>query len=202
MPSLPTSSNIGALPLDAVYEILLCLPAKLLCRLRAVCRPWRALLSDPQFALAHAARHPEPLIALAVAPYAGNKGDGVIVDIMDLSGQIVKRVRRVQRNDRVISMELDLAFVKNVNNDSYKFLNLATGVAHHLPDGFAEEHVAFGVNRDSDSVFILGQLPNTGEYKVLKLIHHVSNNLSSQLAEVDHCLVGTDIPSGGMRFEG
>nr|CAB3452268.1 unnamed protein product [Digitaria exilis] len=91
MPSPLASSNMGALPLDAVYEILLCLPAKLLCRLRAVCRPWRALLSDPQFALAHVARHPEPLIALAVAPYAGNKGDGVIVDIMDLSGQIVKR---------------------------------------------------------------------------------------------------------------
>ncbi|KAJ1283635.1 hypothetical protein BS78_03G143400 [Paspalum vaginatum] len=33
------------LPLDVVYEILLQVPAKTLCRLRAVCRPWRSLLA-------------------------------------------------------------------------------------------------------------------------------------------------------------
>nr|CAB3452272.1 unnamed protein product [Digitaria exilis] len=166
----PAVSSIGALPVDAVYEILLRLPAKLLCRLRAVCRPWRALLSDPQFAAAHSARHPGPLI---VAGYAENEGDGMIVDIMDLSGQIVKRVRRVEGRDRVMSIELDLAFVKNVDSGSYqflfaptgdmyrlchyRFLNPATGAVYHLPDGFAEENVAFGVNLITEPKFILGQ---------------------------------------------
>ncbi|KAF8731974.1 hypothetical protein HU200_015924 [Digitaria exilis] len=82
--SSPAASNIGALPLDAIYEILLRLPAKLLCLLRAVCRPWRALLFGPQFAAAHSARHPDPLI---VAGYAENEGNGMNVDIMDMSGQ-------------------------------------------------------------------------------------------------------------------
>nr|CAB3452269.1 unnamed protein product [Digitaria exilis] len=157
----PASSNIGALPLDAMYEILLRLPAKLLCRLRAVCRPWRALLSDPQFAAAHSARNPDPLI---VAGYAENEGNGMIVDIMICPGKLLSGV---------MSMELDLVFVKNVDSGSYKFLfpatgdlyrlchyrflNPATGAVYHLPDGFAEENVAFGVNQITEPKFILGQ---------------------------------------------
>jgi hypothetical protein len=61
MPAL-AASNAGVLPADAVYEILLRVPAKDLCRFRAVCRPWRSLLSDPHFIAAHAAHHPGPLI--------------------------------------------------------------------------------------------------------------------------------------------
>ncbi|OEL21153.1 hypothetical protein BAE44_0017828, partial [Dichanthelium oligosanthes] len=56
------ASSAGVLPLDAVYEILLLLLGKDLCRLRTVCLLWRNLLSDPQFATAHAARHPGLLI--------------------------------------------------------------------------------------------------------------------------------------------
>ncbi|KAF8735764.1 hypothetical protein HU200_014441 [Digitaria exilis] len=54
------------MPEDALYEILLRLPAEDLCRLRAVCRPWRSLLSDPHFIAAHAARHPDqpPLVVV------------------------------------------------------------------------------------------------------------------------------------------
>jgi len=61
----------GALPPDAVYEILLRLPGKELCRLRGMCRPWRSLLSDRAFAAAHAAR---PLV---VAGYAKHTSGGV-----------------------------------------------------------------------------------------------------------------------------
>jgi hypothetical protein len=56
------SQNDGLLPTDALYEVLLRLPAKELCRLRLVCRSWRSLTSDPGFARAHASRHP-PLVA-------------------------------------------------------------------------------------------------------------------------------------------
>ena len=45
-----TSIGVGALPLDTLYDILLRLPAKELCRLRLVCRLLRSLLSDPYFA--------------------------------------------------------------------------------------------------------------------------------------------------------
>ncbi|OEL21155.1 putative receptor-like protein kinase [Dichanthelium oligosanthes] len=36
-----TEPGSGVLPIDTLYEILIRLPAKELCRLRAVCRPWR-----------------------------------------------------------------------------------------------------------------------------------------------------------------
>ncbi|CAN6245007.1 unnamed protein product [Urochloa humidicola] len=52
-PNGQNPSNAGDLPPDAVYEILQRVPAKSLCRLRAVCRSWRSLLSDPGFAAAH-----------------------------------------------------------------------------------------------------------------------------------------------------
>ncbi|CAN6339100.1 unnamed protein product [Urochloa humidicola] len=46
-------ANYGVLPVDVLYDILLCLPAKELCRLRLVCQSWRSLTSDPLFAKAH-----------------------------------------------------------------------------------------------------------------------------------------------------
>ncbi|KAJ1288158.1 hypothetical protein BS78_02G068800 [Paspalum vaginatum] len=52
----------GVLPSDLMIDILLRLPARPLCLLRAVCRSWRTLLSDPAFAAAHASRHPAPLV--------------------------------------------------------------------------------------------------------------------------------------------
>ena len=90
----------GVLPADAMYEILLWLPAKDLYRLRVVCRPWRSLLSDPRFIAAHAARHPAPLI---VAGYpTGVRNRRFLFDILDLSGRVVKRVRpTLGRDDRM-----------------------------------------------------------------------------------------------------
>jgi hypothetical protein len=76
MPAL-AASNTGTLPLDTIYEILLRLSAKDLCRLRAVCRPWQALLSDPQFASAHATRHPGPLL---IAAYRNNEKNDSLVE--------------------------------------------------------------------------------------------------------------------------
>ncbi|TKW30981.2 hypothetical protein SEVIR_2G076301v4 [Setaria viridis] len=78
------ASNTGVLHPDAVYEILLRLPAKELCRLRAVCRGWRSLLSDPHLIAAHSARHPGPLIVAGYNPRY--RDDGVLFDIVDLSG--------------------------------------------------------------------------------------------------------------------
>uniref|UniRef100_A0A0E0HYN8 F-box domain-containing protein n=1 Tax=Oryza nivara TaxID=4536 RepID=A0A0E0HYN8_ORYNI len=87
-------SNEGVLMVDLLHEVLLCLPARPLCRLHAVCRPWRALLSgDPVFAAAHAARHPAPHLAVAVRGRLNSYGRELVdVYVVDASsGDIVKR---------------------------------------------------------------------------------------------------------------
>ncbi|KAF0920014.1 hypothetical protein E2562_032498 [Oryza meyeriana var. granulata] len=48
------SFDYGDIPSDVLHDVLLRLPAKNLGRLRAVCRSWRSLLSDPLFVAAHA----------------------------------------------------------------------------------------------------------------------------------------------------
>ncbi|OEL15207.1 hypothetical protein BAE44_0023774 [Dichanthelium oligosanthes] len=67
-PALALSINDAVLPTDVLYEVLLRLPANVLCRIRLVCWSWRSLTSDPGFARAHASRHPllvgvQPLFA-------------------------------------------------------------------------------------------------------------------------------------------
>ncbi|CAL5079162.1 unnamed protein product [Urochloa decumbens] len=73
-PQTMASNDAGlVLPHDALHKILLPVPARPLCRFRAVCKSWRSLLSDdPPLAAAHAARH--PLFAIAVA--GGSHGEG------------------------------------------------------------------------------------------------------------------------------
>ncbi|KAF8654796.1 hypothetical protein HU200_061464 [Digitaria exilis] len=56
-PLAAAAANDGALPTDVLRDVLLCLPADELCRLRLVCRSWRSLTSDPIFAKAHSSRH-------------------------------------------------------------------------------------------------------------------------------------------------
>ncbi|CAN6165489.1 unnamed protein product [Urochloa humidicola] len=91
-PGVTATNEPGSMLADAIYEILLRVPAKDLCRFRAVCRPWRSLLSDPHFIAAHSTHHPAPLI---VAGYhTADWNHGILCDIMDLSGRVVKRVRR------------------------------------------------------------------------------------------------------------
>ncbi|KAL6638961.1 hypothetical protein ACP70R_022691 [Stipagrostis hirtigluma subsp. patula] len=147
------ASNTGDLPLDAMYEVLLRLPAKVLCRLRVVCRPWWCLLSDPQFAAAHAARHREPLIIAGCLDTAGRDS---LVDILDLSGKIVKQVHG-QESDIVVTREHGLRSCLS---------------AHHLPDKLAEEHAARGFRlRDyGEPVHLFGQVASTGECKVLRML--------------------------------
>uniref|UniRef100_A0A453LG48 F-box domain-containing protein n=1 Tax=Aegilops tauschii subsp. strangulata TaxID=200361 RepID=A0A453LG48_AEGTS len=86
----PAAFFSGDLPEDALYEVLLRIPAKELCRLRAVCPSWRALTSDPLFVVAHMSRHrtAPPLLAMGYRDDSGVNG----VEISDLSGNVVKRI--------------------------------------------------------------------------------------------------------------
>lgn len=71
------ASVTGVLPLDALYEILLHVPAKALHRMRAVSRPWLRLLSDPRFSAVHAACCQEPLFIVA-------ESDFVLESVIDI----------------------------------------------------------------------------------------------------------------------
>ncbi|KAL6845657.1 hypothetical protein ACP4OV_024480 [Aristida adscensionis] len=172
------ATNAGALPLDAVYEILLRLPAKVLFRLRTVCRPWRSLLSDPQFAAAYAVRHPGPLLI------ATNHVS--LVEIMDLSGRNVKKVRR-NEGDWVRCIGPDLVCVKNTRSGICQMLNPATGAVYYLPQNLLEEHAATGLKLSDygEPSYVFGHVARTGQYKVLRMFLDLKgDSFSDNLFEV------------------
>nr|CAB3491336.1 unnamed protein product [Digitaria exilis] len=86
--------GIGALlhHQDALYEVLLRVPAKPLCRFRAVCRPWRSLLSSPSFAAAHAARHRDQPLLTVCGWVRGSNNRASEIKLLDtFSGRVVRR---------------------------------------------------------------------------------------------------------------
>ncbi|CAN6222698.1 unnamed protein product [Urochloa humidicola] len=90
-PQTMRANDVGVLPQDAIYEILLRIPARSLCRFRAVCHSWRSLISNSSFASAHAVRHrSDPLFAVCVT--GGNHGEFTEIKLLDTSGYTVKRV--------------------------------------------------------------------------------------------------------------
>ncbi|KAE8804453.1 hypothetical protein D1007_19488 [Hordeum vulgare] len=117
----PAASSSGDLPADALYEVLLRIPAKELCRLRAVCPAWCALTSDRHFVAAHKSRHrtSPPLLAMGYRDDSGVSG----VAISDLSGNVVKRIPST-------GYEIVTAF---------SVLNPATGAIIDLPTGRSDE---------------------------------------------------------------
>ncbi|CAO2188043.1 unnamed protein product [Urochloa humidicola] len=183
------ADDVLPLPFDAVNEILLCLPAKDLCRLRTVSRSWLSFLSNQRFIAEHTARHPGTHIV--VGYNTALREDRVLYDICDLSGNIVKRVRSTGNKNKnelewVLYTQPDLlCIVKWTDMMSIKLLNPATGVVHALPRRLAEEHAAY-----QQDVFnycfpaTFGQVASTGLYKVLRVIVILENGLLEQLYEV------------------
>ncbi|CAL5079012.1 unnamed protein product [Urochloa decumbens] len=172
----------GALPLDLVHEILLHLPAKTLCRLRAVCRPWRYLLSDPLFIAAHGARHPGPHL---IGSYIESTEHDILFSIVDLSGQIIKQIRR-KEGETVTGMAAGLVCIKTVHNGSYRFLNPSTEAVYHLLDRLAQEHIDRGFElRDyCEPVLLFGLAAGKGEYKVLRMLKYPWHGTGKPLFEV------------------
>ncbi|TVU41316.1 hypothetical protein EJB05_14822, partial [Eragrostis curvula] len=189
----------GFLPLDALYEILLRLPAKELCRLRAVCRPWRALLSDPRFIAAHAARHPGPLIVAGYHPLHWDSSS--LFHIMDLSGQVLKLFPKMevwQSNEWVISAQLDLVCI--TKGRSCILHNPATGSFFALPEGYAEEHSAETQDaHNCGHLIACGQVASTGQYKVLRVIDTFFYEQTLWLCEVFTLGSGSDARWRGKR---
>ncbi|EES16689.2 hypothetical protein SORBI_3008G045600 [Sorghum bicolor] len=132
------------------------------------------------------ARHQAVLI---IAGYNDNAGRDVLVDIMDLSGQIIKKVHGME-GDRAASVSLDCIFVRKIDDScsSYrlfnpvreelfylpdKLLDPATGAVYRIPDNFAEEHVELSSNL-IEPKYLFGQVACTGEYKIFRMLFHFS----------------------------
>lgn len=172
-------SHGSGIPDDAVYEILLRMPAKDLCRLRAVCQSWNRLISDQYFVAGHAARHPDPLIV------AGHDTclhpDDTICAVIDLSGGVLKRVATARDDaagepERVTCAELGV--ICTTRRGTVTTLHvLATGAVSTLPQELAEEHRARqGSIRNRSDLAVFGQIAATGEYKVLRMIEYFTNH--------------------------
>lgn len=208
----PAPSDIGVLPLDALREILLRLQAKELCRLRLVCRQWRSLLADPYFAAAHDWRHQAVLI---IAGYNDDAGRDVLVDIMDLSGQIVKKVRGMD-GDRAVSVSLDRVCVRKIDDSrsSYqlynpirdelyylpdRLLDPATGAVYRIPDSYAEEHVELASSLVTEPKYLFGQVARTGECKVFRMLFHFSVGIGGGRQMFEVCTVNSSSSCAGWR---
>ncbi|CAL5084897.1 unnamed protein product [Urochloa decumbens] len=148
--------NGGVLPADVMYEILLRVPAKALCRLRLVCRSWRSLTSDPRFAVEHLHRH--PLLA-ARHPLWGQ------IYAVDMSGEIVKKIR-ILEGIKFFKLSVQADLICLAETKRALVLNPGTGEIHALPDASLEI---------AESRCILGRIPSTEEYKVIRIGLHQDN---------------------------
>ncbi|TVU39724.1 hypothetical protein EJB05_13162, partial [Eragrostis curvula] len=137
------------LPDDVLFDVLVRLTARDLCRLRAVCRRWRSLTVDRLFTHVH---------------------------VVDLSGNVVKRIR-INADDghhhqlQLLPTRLDLACVATETNNGCRVLDLATGVAYALPESPAPEHEDHENLRRPDTSYAFGTVPSTGEYKILRIFN-------------------------------
>lgn len=112
------------IPSDVLLDILQRLPAKDICRLRAVCRSWRSLTSGAAFIKEHAERHKETLF---VAKF---QDDETNVYVVDLAGDVVKRIAGAAADGghQVLRTRLDLACLATRWNRC-RLLNPARGIS-------------------------------------------------------------------------
>ncbi|KAL6843201.1 hypothetical protein ACP4OV_026914 [Aristida adscensionis] len=192
----PAASDSGALPPDALFEVLLRLPARDLCRLRAVCRTWRALTSDRHFAAAHRSRHADPLFAVA-----SRDGDARGVDVVDLSGRVLRRIRFASAPIRVLPGHLDRVCVTRkcqpalgawvVNPATSEALALPGRRPEELRDNCREEPHEWGhiiVHNCASVAYALGQVASTASAILLALsLSYATSSL----------LMGATLEAGG-----
>ncbi|OEL16525.1 hypothetical protein BAE44_0022456 [Dichanthelium oligosanthes] len=172
------AASSDRLPPDVLFGFLLRLPARELCHLRAVCRSWRSLASDPVFIRAHADRHREPLFL------AKFRDDAAHVYVVDLAGNVLKRIAGADGGHHVLRTRLDLACLATDWNRC-RVLNPATGAVQVLPQSPAPEHKNRVNLSDPYTFFALGLVASTGEYKVLRMFNRLGFLLGGeQLFEV------------------
>jgi hypothetical protein len=155
------TSNDGVLPLDLLYDILLRLPAKPLCRFRAVCTSWRSLLCHRDFIAAHRRCHSSQRIAVGICGH-GQLPCLVILDME--SGRVVKRVStsNYRRSHKMRAVIPHRAVGVLGMDMRLSLMDFATGAISLLPD--------HAPPRDYTTVsYTVGRAAPTGEYKVLAI---------------------------------
>ncbi|KAL6875687.1 hypothetical protein ACP4OV_013200 [Aristida adscensionis] len=154
----------GQVPRDTIFEILLRLPAKEICRLRAVCRLWRALTMDSHFIKAHASRHTDTLLAVGFGDSKTNCSDDIIygISIMDLSGNVLKRIPITINLINVLPACLDLVCIPCVKDKGIWVLNPSTEDFEFVP--------SWQYNCIAET-YAFGQVASTGQYKLVRIVH-------------------------------
>ncbi|CAL4892517.1 unnamed protein product [Urochloa decumbens] len=156
----PPPANDGMLPTEVLLDILLRLPIRAVCRLRLVCRAWRALTSDPGFARAHP--------SCVVAGVCKLRGEIKFVDLF--SGDVVKRVPVDEAQVRYghnLSAQADHVCVVSETEGPTCVVNVATGAVTVLPAAVAAVKRA-AADKVVKATSLLGRVRSTGEYKVLR----------------------------------
>uniref|UniRef100_A0A0D9WWJ3 F-box domain-containing protein n=1 Tax=Leersia perrieri TaxID=77586 RepID=A0A0D9WWJ3_9ORYZ len=190
---LSGASDLGELPRDALFEVLVRLPAKYLCRLRAVCRSWQTLTSDPLFAAAHKGRHHrDPLL---VVDYRDRDSYAVGVEIVDLSGIVLRRIpiRGINIVDNDESEFMDIlhdVIVLRTRLDVICFTRRMYPLCLWT-DEIAAERGEMNIGSEVDS-YAFGKLSSVGVYKALCIIRFYQPD--RQLCEV----ITVDSNSQGM----
>ncbi|CAL5089319.1 unnamed protein product [Urochloa decumbens] len=178
------ASNDGVVPhQDVLYEILLRVPARPLCRFRAVCQSWRSLLSDPQFAAAHAAHHRGDVlfVVCAIGTTYGHNSFAEI-RLLDTSGCVVKRVKAGLISLWQMLPHLDQVLLRDTFGGTgapMRILDLATGTVSILPSSFKDVQCSFVFGRAVSST------GGHGEYKVLSLDTNVNSRQPVRVLTVD-----------------
>uniref|UniRef100_A0A0D9WX54 F-box domain-containing protein n=1 Tax=Leersia perrieri TaxID=77586 RepID=A0A0D9WX54_9ORYZ len=139
----PFGAVEGVLPPELLLEVMLRLPTKPICRLRAVCRSWMSFTMEPLFLEAYTARNPHPLLAVAVS------GD------VSISWTCPETRRWMGGGDHIVSLP-----------------DPATGFVSTLPFGIGEE-IARRNGRGRLAWFAFGQTASTGEYKLLRVLQEL-----------------------------
>ncbi|XP_020173693.1 F-box protein At3g07870-like [Aegilops tauschii subsp. strangulata] len=183
-PPAKRADGQGSIDDDVLYEILLSLPAKLLCRLRAVCRSWRSLLSAPSFIAAHTARQAAPLLIVHV-----HDASSLNVHVLDTSsGQVDKRIRVKTQSSTtwdhnslmLMRTPHDLPLVHLPCADDelrLRVLDPVTGADFALPDVDHDKQHCYS------ALFMIGKV-SSGDYKVLCLSMCTSVSNGQQLCKV------------------
>ncbi|EEC81625.1 hypothetical protein OsI_25148 [Oryza sativa Indica Group] len=166
----------GVLPPEMLHEVLLRLPAKPICRLRAVCHSWRSFTSDPLFAAAHAARHPHTALLLAVGVETSPTPR---INLVDLSGNVVKHIPcGCTGKGRVMISQSsdDHVLLDGCDDHIIRILHPTTSSALDLPRRRT---------RGGDRVWLaFGRTSHTGEHKLLRIVEsrdysHVSEVITT-----------------------
>uniref|UniRef100_N1R0B7 Uncharacterized protein n=1 Tax=Aegilops tauschii TaxID=37682 RepID=N1R0B7_AEGTA len=176
---------------DVLYEILLRLPAKPLCRLRAMCQSWRSLLSTPSFIAAHKARQAAPLLDVRDRKHDGST---VSVHILDmLSGKSVREIRIENSRGRFMTSLVlmrppqDLPLVRLPGNIDdglrLRVLDPATATDFALP------HVDHDKQQPYRKSFMVGRA-STRAYKVLCISTSMSFPYRHQLCTPSRATMG------------